>query len=184
MTTFGVWANAWRNSSRPCTPAPTTAALPDHSPGPLYFFRNLTSLKLWVLMIKDPKPVERPLVFVSSSGRSVAEDCYSHEVVASVTNDQTQVALSCKVHTSFQVLLCLCHNNILSIKAARTWLGWIGSGQASVVGGERPKVCNGMVGPSETISSFATHKLIERLTAIARWPNWLECLRTLPRRTR
>ena len=37
------------------------AALPVQSPGPEYFLRNLTSLKLCVLMIKDSKPVLRPM---------------------------------------------------------------------------------------------------------------------------
>ncbi|KAL5419358.1 hypothetical protein PMIN03_000547 [Paraphaeosphaeria minitans] len=61
MTTGGFCANACRNNSRPCTPAPTTAALPVQFPGPLYILRNFISLKLWVLTMSDPKPVERPM---------------------------------------------------------------------------------------------------------------------------
>ena len=61
IATLGFCWNPNLNNSLPWIPAPTVTALPFQFPGPVYFWMNLTSLKLWVLMASDPNPVDRPM---------------------------------------------------------------------------------------------------------------------------
>jgi hypothetical protein len=115
-TTFGCCAKHRRNSSRPCMPAPATTALPFQSPGPVYFSLNSTSLKLCVLMMREPKPVERPLqlstcVFYNSLLQ------HSHEVVSGVPDNEAEVMFPCKIHASLDLLLLCGHYDIMSIEA-------------------------------------------------------------------
>jgi hypothetical protein len=68
----------------------------------------------------------------------------THEVVTSVTDDQTQVALPCKVHTSSDLILRLCHNDIASVEAASAGLRWVIGRQAGVIGCQWPEFSDGV----------------------------------------
>ena len=70
-----------------------------------------------------------------------------HEVVPSVTDDQTKVALSCEINTVPDLILCCCHDDIASVEPSGTGFGCVVGRQAGVVRLERPELGNRVVSP-------------------------------------
>ena len=66
--------------------------------------------------------------------------------MASVSNEQTQVVLPCKVDTGLNMFLFGGQNDILRIEATGAGRLGIRRGKASVVGIEWPQIANRMVG--------------------------------------
>lgn len=74
---------------------------------------------------RTTRPVTRPSVLLEEldvlEAVSVDDECAvtggtTHEVVTSVSDDQTEVALPCELHTSSDLLLCSSHDDVLSVE--------------------------------------------------------------------
>jgi hypothetical protein len=87
----------------------------------------------------------------------------AHEIVASIANDEAQVTLSRKVDTSFDLVLVLRHDHVVSVEAARAWFGGVVRWHTCVVRTERPQVRNGMVSSIPAISLRTFSNLIHDL---------------------
>lgn len=76
-----------------------------------------------------------------------------HEIVTSISDDQTKVALSCKVHTSFDLFPCGCHDDVLSVHALCAATRWVVGWHAGVVRLERPEFGDGMISSGIALAS-------------------------------
>ena len=75
---------------------------------------------------------------------------FLHEIVTSVANDETKIALPCKVDTGFDMFFCRCHDDISSVESSSTCIRWIIGGQASIVRFQRPQLSDWVIGPNAT----------------------------------
>jgi hypothetical protein len=123
-------------------------------------------------------------VFLSVLERLERWEDVLHEIMTSVTNDQSKVAFSCKVHTSLDLLLGSCHNDIFSVKALCTRRRRVVGRHAGIVRLERPKLGNGVIGSIIALASTSIFPRGVVHTAIAHWPSWLAYPHTSPHRTR
>jgi len=104
--------------------------------------------------------------------------------VTSVTNDQTKVALSCKVHARFDLFPRSRHDDVLSVHALCATTRWVVRRHAGVVGFERPELGDGVVSSNIALASSSVFPGTVPHTAIAHLPSWLEYPHTSPHHRR
>ena len=104
--------------------------------------------------------------------------------MTSITDDQTKVALSCKVHTRLNLFPCSRHDDVLSVHALCASTRWVVRRHASVVGFERPELGDGVVSSGIALASSSVFPGKVAHTAIAHLPSWLEYPHTSPHRRR
>jgi hypothetical protein len=107
-----------------------------------------------------------------------------HEIMTSVTNDQSKVAFPCKVYTSLDLFLGSCHNDVFPVETLCATCGWVVGRHAGVIRLERPKLGNGVIGSSIALASTSILPRGVFHTAIAHWPSWLAYPHTPLHRTR
>ena len=91
--------------------------------------------------------------------------------MTSVTNDQTKVALSSKVHTRFDLIPRSRHDDVLSVHALCATTRWVVRRHAGVVSFERPELSDGVVSSSIALASSYVFPEKVAHTAIAHLPS-------------